>query len=196
VKSPRQRRPLVELAVDLPVELADTPSAAKRLGLVEAPTLRVPNRKQADVVRPGQGKARSHVGDTDPAGGLSRQRLDYSGRTIPGRLPRSDLDRTAVREVERPHLKQVRSAKPAAEPLAEVEGQSPDEFLTVRRPRRAPLLLLHDPATDRPVGGRHDRVDRARGHATGGRNEAHDIRQNGFVAGIGAHSWGPRVLHA
>ena len=52
----QQRRALVELRLDLPVELRVGPATAHGLGLVKCPGVVTPYRQRPDVVEPGEGK--------------------------------------------------------------------------------------------------------------------------------------------
>ena len=58
---PGEQGPLVELAADLPVELADGPPAPEGLLLVEAAGVVLLDGEQSDVVRPRQREAGHQV---------------------------------------------------------------------------------------------------------------------------------------
>ncbi len=176
---PRHRRPLVEQRVDLPLQLTHGPATSQRLGLVEPTRELVLDAQQANVVRPRQRQA----GDdrSKPRSGFSRRCLENLVASPVRQFSRRCLENVRVRQVERTDLPQVAAAEPAPEARGQIARKALDQLLAVSRAPSASLLLLDNPAPDRPVARRHHRVDRPRGLATGRPDHVRDLRQRRVV---------------
>mmetsp|Transcript_42322 Transcript_42322/g.99368 ORF Transcript_42322/g.99368 Transcript_42322/m.99368 type:complete len:305 (-) Transcript_42322:2094-3008(-) len=166
----RQRRALVELAADLPIQLAHAPAAAQGLGFIELARMLVLDRQQPHIGRP-------------------RQREDLRQLVQPprphwlrGRFARHCLANWPGQK-KRPHLLQVLTAEATAELLGEVACQPLDQLLAITRAPLALLLGLHDAAANLPVAGRHQRIDAARCRLARGIEQIHDAAVDAGVAG-------------
>jgi len=157
----RPERAFVDLRVDLPTELTTRPPASEALGLVERPRLGL-EAQELDVVGPRQREAARRGGARrfcrrrlqDLAGGGARR---FCRHCLPNREPR--CRGIAIRQEERTHLREVASAEASAEPRGERLCEPLDELRAIASAFRAPLLFLHDLATDLEVGRRHHGVD-------------------------------------
>lgn len=127
-------------------------------------------------MRPGQWKHR------EPGEWLGSRRSRRQRSIGRGQGFRRRCLRNRPGQEEAPHLLEVALGEAPTELGGQIAGETLEQLLAVGCPRGATLFMLDDSSADRPVGGCHDGVHRARSSAAGRLDETHDVGQHGIVA--------------